>query len=411
MLRPYPFLIGWRYFRSDKPNKLLSFISFMAVIGLILGVALLILVMSIMNGFENEMKGKILGSIPHIQISKKNGVDDLPELIKLIEKDENVISTTPFSEIYGMLSSGSVAAPVQLLGVDIFGSDDIAQNFISLSQMQTIKDKEEKFFLAKGVADKLSVQAGDEVVLIVPKTTPSDYGQSVPKIISINIGGVFSTQTSLDQKLILGPLSKVTTIVGLTNPQGVRIKLVDIFNSRDTGFRLLRNLPDSYYFSDWIQTHGNLYQAIKMSKKMVILLVFFIIAVAVFNVVSMLMMTVKDKRFDIAVLKTQGARNSDIAIIFLTQGFLIGSTGSLIGAFLGIMCALNAPLVINKIESIFEFNLLDSNVYPIDYLPSDLYMNDVVMIVLVAISLNLLVTIYPSCKAAKLNVSNELKHY
>ena len=245
----------------------------------------------------------------------------------------------------------------------------------------------------------------------MPKTTPSDYGQSVPKIISINIGGVFSTQTSLDQKLILGPLSKVTTIVGLTNPQGVRIKLVDIFNSRDTGFRLLRNLPDSYYFSDWIQTHGNLYQAIKMSKKMVILLVFFIIAVAVFNVVSMLMMTVKDKRFDIAVLKTQGARNSDIAIIFLTQGFLIGSTGSLIGAFLGIMCALNAPLVINKIESIFEFNLLDSNVYPIDYLPSDLYMNDVVMIVLVAISLNLLVTIYPSCKAAKLNVSNELKHY
>jgi lipoprotein-releasing system permease protein len=310
-----------------------------------------------------------------------------------------------------MLASGSVAAPVQLLGVDIFGSDDIAQNFISLSQMQTIKDKEEKFFLAKGVADRLSVQAGDEVVLIVPKTTPSDYGQSVPKIISINIGGVFSTQTSLDQKLILGPLSKVTTIVGLTNPQGVRIKLVDIFNSRDTGFRLLRNLPDSYYFSDWIQTHGNLYQAIKMSKKMVILLVFFIIAVAVFNVVSMLMMTVKDKRFDIAVLKTQGARNSDIAIIFLTQGFLIGSTGSLIGAFLGIMCALNAPLVINKIESIFEFNLLDSNVYPIDYLPSDLYMNDVVMIVLVAISLNLLVTIYPSCKAAKLNVSNELKHY
>ena len=225
MLRPYPFLIGWRYFRSDKPNKLLSFISFMAVIGLILGVALLILVMSIMNGFENEMKGKILGSIPHIQISKKNGVDDLPELIKLIEKDENVISTTPFSEIYGMLASGSVAAPVQLLGVDIFGSDDIAQNFISLSQMQTIKDKEEKFFLAKGVADKLSVQAGDEVVLIVPKTTPSDYGQSVPKIISINIGGVFSTQTSLDQKLILGPLSKVTTIVGLTTPQIMMINI------------------------------------------------------------------------------------------------------------------------------------------------------------------------------------------
>jgi lipoprotein-releasing system permease protein len=147
-----------------------------------------------------------------------------------------------------------------------------------------------------------------------------------------------------------------------------------------------------------------------MSRKMIILLVFFVIAIAVFNVVSMLMMTVVDKHSDIAILKTLGARNSDITMIFLTQGFLIGTIGSVLGAALGIIGSLNAPFIINKIESIFEFSLLDSNVYPIDYLPSSLVWNDVFLVVSVAIILNLLVTIYPSLKAAKLSPANELRY-
>ena len=410
MLKIFPFFIGWRYFRAGNSTSLISFISFMAILGLVLGVALLILVMSIMNGFEREMEEKILGSIPHIQIGKTNGIDDLSGLINLIEKDENVISTIPFSEIDGMLTSNGNAMPIQMLGIDILKSNEFIGSFVASGLIESIKNDDEKFLLSKGVANKLSVEVGDTVVLIVPQSNPIKNAKITPKIVSFNVGGIFATKTSLDQKLVLGSLSKVTDIIGLPYPQGIRIKLANIFNARETGYRLLRDLPENYYFSDWIQTHGNLYQAIKMSRKMIILLVFFIIAIAVFNVVSMLMMIVVDKRFDIAVLKTQGARNSDITMIFLTQGFLIGTIGSIIGAVLGVICALNAPAILNKIESIFEFSLLNSNIYPIDYLPSSLLWGDVVLVVLVAITLNLVVTIYPSLKAAKLSPANELKY-
>ena len=411
MLKIFPFFIGWRYFRAGNSTNLISFISLMAISGLVLGVALLILVMSIMNGFERELQGKILGSIPHIQISKTNGIDNLSGLIDLIEKDKNVVSTIPFSEIDGLLTSNGNAMPVQMLGIDILKSNDFIGNFVAVDLIKSIRNDDNKFLLAKGVANKLSLQAGDNVVLIVPQFNPLENTKLTPKIVSFEVGGVFATKTSLDQKLVIGSLSKVTDIIGLSHPQGIRIKLANIFNARETGYRLLSSLSENYYFSDWIQTHGNLYEAIKMSRKMIILLVFFVIAIAVFNVVSMLMMTVVDKHSDIAVLKTQGARNSDITMIFLTQGFLIGTIGSVLGAALGILGSLNAPFIINKIESIFEFSLLDSSVYPIDYLPSSLVWSDVFLVVSVAIILNLLVTIYPSLKAAKLSPANELKYY
>jgi lipoprotein-releasing system permease protein len=410
MLKIFPFFIGWRYFRADSSTNLISFISLMAISGLTLGVALLILVMSIMNGFERELEGKILGSIPHIQISKTNGIDNLSGLIDLIEKDKNVVSALPFSQIDAMLTSNGNAMPVQMLGIDILKSNDFIDNFVAADLIELIRNDDNKFLLAKGVANRLSLQAGDNVVLIVPQSNHVENTKLTPKIISFEIGGVFATKTSLDQKLVLGPLSKVTDIIGLSHPQGIRVKLANIFHARETGYRLLNSLPENYYFSDWIQTHGNLHQAIKMSRKMIILLVFFVIAIAVFNVVSMLMMTVVDKHSDIAILKTQGARNSDITMIFLTQGFLIGTIGSVLGAALGILGSLNAPFIINKIESIFEFSLLDSSVYPIDYLPSSLVWSDVFLVVSVAIILNLLVTIYPSLKAAKLSPANELKY-
>jgi lipoprotein-releasing system permease protein len=328
----------------------------------------------------------------------------------LIEKDKNVVSTIPFSEIDGMLTSNGNAMPVQMLGIDILKSNDFIGNFVAVDLIESIRNDDNKFLLAKGVANKLSLRAGDNVVLIVPQYNPAENTKLTPKIVSFEVGGVFATKTSLDQKLVLGSLSKVTDIIGLSHPQGIRIKLANIFNARETGYRLLSSLPENYYFSDWIQTHGNLHEAIKMSRKMIILLVFFVIAIAVFNVVSMLMMTVVDKHSDIAILKTQGARNSDITMIFLTQGFLIGTIGSVLGAALGILGSLNAPFIINKIESIFEFSLLDSSVYPIDYLPSSLVWSDVFLVVSVAIILNLLVTIYPSLKAAKLSPANELKY-
>lgn len=382
----------------------------MAILGLALGVALLILVMSIMNGFESEMETKILGSVPHIQIGKKNGVEDLPKLINLVNADENVHAVMSFSKTDGMLLNSGVSLPIELLGIDLINSNEFVGNFLTKDLLSSLKKNGKDFLLAKGVAEKLSVQSGDTVALIVPQFESFNHTEFSPKIFSFKVGGIFITHTALDQKLVLGSLPSVNKIVGSFDAQGIQVKLNDIFSARETGFRLVSKLPISYYFSDWIQTHGNLYQAIKMSRKMIILLVLFIIIIAVFNVVSMLMMVVIDKRSDISVFRTQGARNSDIILIFLTQGFLIGVVGSLIGAIIGILSSLNAPVVINKIESFFEFNFLNSKVYPIDYLPSQLFWGDVVLVVLVAIVLNLVVTIYPSLKAAKVNPAKELKY-
>jgi len=410
MLKSFPFFVGYRYFRSGSSSNLVSFISFMAILGLALGVALLILVMSIMNGFESEMETKILGSVPHIQIGKKNGVEDLPKLINLVNADENVHAVMSFSKTDGMLLNSGVSLPIELLGIDLINSSEFVGNFLTKDLLSSLKKNGKDFLLAKGVAEKLSVQSGDTVALIVPQFESFNHTEFSPKIFSFKVGGIFITHTALDQKLVLGSLPSVNKIVGSFDAQGIQVKLNDIFSARETGFRLVSKLPISYYFSDWIQTHGNLYQAIKMSRKMIILLVLFIIIIAVFNVVSMLMMVVIDKRSDISVFRTQGARNSDIILIFLTQGFLIGVVGSLIGAIIGILSSLNAPVVINKIESFFEFNFLNSKVYPIDYLPSQLFWGDVILVVLVAIVLNLVVTIYPSLKAAKVNPAKELKY-
>ena len=410
MLNSFPFFVGYRYFRSGSSSNLVSFISFMAILGLALGVALLILVMSIMNGFESEMETKILGSVPHIQIGKKNGVEDLPKLINLVNADENVHAVMSFSKTDGMVLNSGVSLPIELLGIDLINSNEFVGNFLTKDLLSSLKKNGKDFLLAKGVAEKLSVQSGDTVALIVPQFESFNHTEFSPKIFSFKVGGIFITHTALDQKLVLGSLPSVNKIVGSSDAQGIQVKLNDIFSARETGFRLVSKLPISYYFSDWIQTHGNLYQAIKMSRKMIILLVLFIIIIAVFNVVSMLMMVVIDKRSDISVFRTQGARNSDIILIFLTQGFLIGVVGSLIGAIIGILSALNAPVVINGIESFFEFNFLNSKVYPIDYLPSQLFWGDVVLVVLVAIVLNLVVTIYPSLKAAKVNPAKELKY-
>jgi|TARA_B110000503_G_scaffold77244_1_gene119064 lipoprotein-releasing system permease protein len=410
MLKFYPIFIGWKNFTSGSDSNLVSFLSFLSISGLALGTALLILVMSIMNGFEREMESTILGSVPHVQIFRESGVSNTSALTQLLDSDHNVRATTPFSKVDGMLTSNGRAMPVELLGIGKPQSKDFAGSFLSPELLSLFKEKEDNFLLAKGVADKLLVKVGDMVVLLAPQAEVFDHDEFAPKIVSFRVGGIFSTHTPLDQKLVLGPLKTVTQIAGLKDPQGVQIKLNNVFDARETGFRLIRALPPGYLLSDWVQTHGNLYQAIKMSRKMILLLVFFILAIAVFNVVSMLMMVVIDKRSAISVLKTQGAKNFEIAFIFMTQGLLIGLTGSFLGAIVGIFGALNAPAVMNKIESLLGFNFLESEVYPIDYLPSQLIWGDVFLVILAAVALNLIVTIYPSLQAAKVKPATELRY-
>jgi lipoprotein-releasing system permease protein len=410
VFRPFPIYVGLRNFTSGSGNRLVSFISLLAILGLVLGEALLILVMSIMNGFDHEMETRILGAVPHIRLIQDGNVDDLPSLVKILEAEPNVRAVMPFSQIDGMLTSRGKTRPVQVLGIDVLNSGAFIGQFVPAELLSSFQQGGRQLLLAQGVADKLSVVVGDRITLLVPQAGATNRRQLAPKIATFKVGGIFRTHTILDQQLILAKLDVVARLTGNPGPQGMQIKLDDIFQARETGFNLLRALPSGYRFSDWVQTHGNLYQAIKMSRNMVSLLVFLIIAIAVFNVVSMLMMAVIDKRPAISILKTQGASNGEIVLIFLTQGFLIGVVGSLLGALIGVGCALNASDIVAGLERFLGFNFLNSEVYPIDYLPSELVWSDVFWVIAVALGLNFVATLYPAIRAARTRPAEVLRY-
>ena len=415
MFKPFPCYVGLRNFTSGSGNQLVSFISLLAILGLVLGEALLILVMSIMNGFDHEMESRILGAVPHVRLFKDGGIKDFPTLSEELTSQPNIHAVMPFAQIDGMLTSKGKARPVEVMGIDEELSHDFVGQFIpqEIRSSLSASNKAEsgkQLLLAQGVADKLSVATGDRVTLLVPQSAAGQR-QLAPKVTSFVVAGIFSTHTTLDQRLVLTQLNVASELSGLYGyPQGVQIKLDDIFQARETGFNLLRSLPSGYRFSDWIQTHGNLYQAIKMSRNMVSLLVFLIIAIAVFNVVSMLMMAVIDKQSAISILKTQGATNGEIVSIFLTQGCLIGAVGSLLGVGIGITCALNASDMVKGLESFLGFSFLNSEVYPIDYLPSVLLWSDVAMVVAVALILNFAATLYPALRAARTRPAEVLRY-
>lgn len=416
MFRPFPCYVGLRNFTSGSGNQLVSFISLLAIFGLVLGEALLILVMSIMNGFDHEMESRILGAVPHVRLFKDGGIKDFPALSEKLTSQSNIHAVMPFAQIDGMLTSKGKARPVEVLGIDEELSHDFVGQFIPEEIRSSLNASNKsasgkQLLLAQGVADKLSVATGDRVTLLVPQSAAAGQRQLAPKVTSFFVAGIFSTHTTLDQRLVLTQLNVASELSGLNGyPQGVQIKLDDIFQARETGFNLLRSLPSGYQFSDWIQTHGNLYQAIKMSRNMVSLLVFLIIAIAVFNVVSMLMMAVIDKQSAISILKTQGATNGEIVSIFLTQGCLIGAVGSLLGVGIGIVCALNASDMVKGLESLLGFSFLNSEVYPIDYLPSVLVWSDVAMVVVVALILNFAATLYPALRAARTRPAEVLRY-
>lgn len=411
MFKPFPLYVGLRNFTSGSSNRLVSFISLLAILGLVLGVALLIVVMSVMNGFDHEMEARILGAVPHVRLFKDGGVEDVPALMEVLEAQENVRATMPFNQVEGMLTSRGKTRPVEVLGVDGALSGEFIGQFVLPELLASLQESEKTLLLAKGVAEKLMVSVGDRVTLLVPRIGVQKNRQLAPTISAFTVAGVFETHTTLDQHLVLAQLDVVGALAGTGGrPQGVQVKLNDIFQVRQTGFDLLRVLAPGYRFSDWIQTHGNLYQAIRMSRNMVSLLVFLIIGIAVFNVISMLMMTVLDKRSAIAILKTLGATNSEIITVFLTQGFLIGAVGSLLGAIIGISCAWKASAIVSGIESLLGFQFLSSEVYPIDYLPSELVWSDVLSIVIVALGLNFLATLYPALRAARTRPAEVLRY-
>jgi lipoprotein-releasing system permease protein len=405
LFKPASVFIGLRYFFAGQRSALLvSFISLLAIAGLVLGVALLIIVLSVMNGFDRELRDNILSVVPHVQLIHQSGIEDWQSERDNIMQMDSVTNAVPYADAEGLMSHRQKARPVQLLGLSATAMP--AGLASVLTRYNLAIPAQGRVLISEVIADALNAKTNQRVSMIFP----AENGRSTT-VYSFIVEGIFATHTELDQSLVIASLPQVAEIAGIPNrAQGFRLQVNDQFNARNIGFEIINQLPFGYGFRDWFQTHGNLYQAIQLSRNMVVLLIFLIVAIAAFNVISMLMMSVMNKRKDIAVLQTLGLSRGDIVGVFLVQGSMIGVVGIALGVLLGVLGCYFVPNLVSWFEAALGAPFLDTEVYPIDYIPVDLRWTDVSMIAGVALVLNIVATIYPALRASRTVPADELRY-
>ncbi len=415
MFKPFTVFTGLRYTGSKRDSKLVSFISGLSIAGLALGVGLLIVVLSVMNGFDRELQDRILGIVPHVSIHNYDDIQDWQKLSDLAEHHPHVLAASPYVQLQGMLTRKQDVLPVLMYGIlpERESRTSIVARHMIKGSLSDLVAGERSIILGAGVASNLAVDVGDTLTFILPESVTNEKTGNqriVPKLIFLTVKGIFKTATELDASLALTHMSVAQEFGNLGDSvHGLRLQVDDLFRASSIGYELVRDLPEGYYVRDWTKTHGNLFNAIQMSKNLVGLLLFIIIAVAAFNVVSTLIMVVNDKQGDIAILRTLGASTGDIMTIFVVQGTLIGLVGAMLGVIFGCLTSLVITDIVSWLESVIHYQFLKPDVYPISYLPSDLRWDDVLWITLVALGMSFLATLYPSWRAAKIPPAEALR--
>ncbi len=410
MFKPISLYIGLRYTRARRSNHFISFIALVSMIGLTLGVAVLITVLSVMNGFDRELKNRVLGMVPQATVSSNQILTDWPELAKKVEQHEHVVGAAPFTQLQGMLTAQGQVSGIMVTGIEpeYEKKVSIIQNHMVAGRLEDLKKGEFGIVLGKQMTDALGLGVGDNITLVLPEATPSPAGV-VPRFKRFKIVGIFSIGAEVDSMMGYIALYDASTLLRLPDgAQGVRMKLDDIFAAPTVANEIVSDLPSNFYASDWTYTHGNLFSAIQMEKAMVSLLLFLIVLVAAFNIVSSLVMVVTDKKADIAILRTLGASPTTITKIFMVQGTVIGVIGTVAGAVLGVVFATSISGLIGWLNTTLGLNLFDA--YFINYLPSHLRWQDVAVIVSLSLLLSFLATIYPALRASKIQPAEALRY-
>ncbi|MBL1266855.1 MAG: lipoprotein-releasing ABC transporter permease subunit [Halomonas sp.] len=412
MLDRLPFLVGLRYVRAKRRNHFISFISLTSMLGLMLGVAVLILVLSVMNGFDHELRTRILGMVPHAKIESRVGMVEWETLAEELMQRERVIGAAPYVEQQGMFSVGGRNQGAMVNGINPEWEDrvSIIGEHMRQGELIDLVPGEWHVVLGSMLARNLGVGVGDRVTLLVPEASITPAGV-FPRLKRFTVSGIFSVGAELDANLAYANIEDMQTLARLGDAVGgLRLQLDDLFAASSETQAILNELGPEYRGSDWTFSQGNLFQAIQMEKRMIALLLTVIIAVAAFNIVSTLVMVVTDKRADIAILRTIGAKPSSIMGIFIVQGMAIGFIGIAIGVAVGVLLALTIADLIGWVEGTLGIQFLDAGVYFISDLPSRLQWNDVSRIVLAAFGLTFLSTLYPAWRAAKVQPADVLRY-
>lgn len=413
MFKPLAIFIGTRYTRAKRRNHFISFISLTSMIGLALGVLAMIVVLSVMNGFQKEMSSRILGMVPHATLSGVQPLDDWQPMAAAALKNSQVIAAAPISELEGMLSYRGGMQPIQVNGIDprMESKVSIIGSHMQQGSLEALAPGEFGMVIGDITARRFRLNVGDKLTLIVPEIS-SAPGGITPRMQRFTVVGVFKVGAELDGSLALIDLEDAAQVQRWQphQVQGVRLALKDLYQAPQVSSAIAAQLGEGFRADDWTHTQGSLFSAMKMEKTMIALLLLLIIAVAAFNIIATLVMVVADKRADIAILRTLGATPGLIMAVFMVQGTVIGLVGTLIGGVLGVLAALNVSSLIGWLERVTGQQILSSDVYFINYLPSDLQALDVVFICSAALILSFLATLYPAWRASRTQPAEALRY-
>lgn len=414
MFRPFEVFIGLRYTRAKRRNHFISFISLTSMLGIALGIIALITVLSVMNGFQKELRASILSMTAHATINQWEGTfDNWQQVFDLVKNEPEVIAGAPFVRAEGMLTNNSRVSGAILQGILPEQERDVSEivDKLTFGQISDLRAGEFGIILGQALARTLGVGLGDKVTVITPQANVTPLG-TVPVLKRFNVTGIFSSgMYQYDRTLALMNIEDASRLFRLDGGvSGLRLKLQDMLAAPSVVQEIAKLLPNTYYISDWTREHANFFRAVQIEKTTMFIILTLIVAVAAFNIVSTLVMVVTDKQADIAILRTLGATPLSVMGIFIVQGVTIGFIGTLLGLIGGISLALNLDSVVPVVESLFGIQIMPPDVYQITGLPSEVIASDVITITSVAFLLTVLATLYPAWRAARTQPAEALRY-
>lgn len=396
--------IGFRYARSQAHNRFIRFISASSTVGIALGCCVLIWVLSAMNGFERELKNRLLSVVPHIEFSSVNasGINDWQSIANNLTQHETVLGVAPFVRFSGLIQNQNALKPVEIRGIDWQAEQAVSDlnRYVPAEAIERFKQRD-GVILGAGLAESLNLSIGDKFDVLVPQLD-KEKRLLPPKSIRLELIGLLKTGGQLDHAVGFTQLSLAAKATGWTQGvQGIRLKINDVFNARQISHELGYKLPVYVYVQDWTRQFGHVYNDIQLVRSIMYLILALVIAVACFNIVSTLVMAVNEKQGDIAILRTMGMSAGSIVQTFMLQGLYHGLLGTSVGVGFGILGGLYLSDWLAWFEQLIGFQFLSSDIYFIDFLPTQLAWHDVWITAVVAIVMSLLATVYPALKAAK----------
>jgi len=419
---PYELVLGWRYTRAGRAtrrNGFISFISGVAMLGIGLGVAALVIVLSVMNGFQKEVRDRMLSVVSHIEVVSADGgaLEDLAGTLHQVRANAQVIGAAPFISAQALLARGEDMKGVLVRGIDPAlepGVVDLSAGMGGKNSgapgIQALVPGQFGVVLGVDLARQLGLRIGDPVTLITPNGQVTPAGV-LPRLKQMQVVGLFNSgHYEYDAALVMLHVQDASKIFRLEGPTGIRLKLKDLHEARSVARELAPALPMGMAIRDWTQQNRTWFAAVQVEKRMMFIILTLIVAVAAFNLVSTLVMTVTDKRADIAILRTLGASPKSIMAVFMVQGAMVGVIGTLGGLLLGLLIAFNIDVIVPALETIFQASFLPKDIYLISRMPSDPQMSDIMPVVLISLVLSFVATLYPSWRASQVNPAEALRY-